>query len=175
MPCSQSLLHLVFFAVLLLIPRNILATDYCSKSLQIVTMKCIYHSIQLWIQYHLCIIISFIIDPILHNLPDTIVALINEKVFLTCEVSTTGSGDSTDLILDNIHSAGANNMIDAMYTAKNITWTYFSSDPNDDITGYNITIIAGENNNGTTFQCRANDCLTKKARLIVIKSTMFVM
>ena len=175
MPCYQSLLHLVFFAVLLLIPRNILATDYCSKSLQIVTMKCIYHSIQLWIQYHLCIIISFIIDPILHNLPDTIVALINEKVFLTCEVSTTGSGDSTDLILNNIHSAGANNMINAMYTAKNITWTYFSSDLNDDITGYNITIIAGENNNGTTFQCRVNDCVTKKARLIVIKSTMFVM
>ena len=64
-------------------------------------------------------------------------------------MSTTGSGDSTDLIIDNIHSAGANSMIDAMNNARNITWTYFSSDPNDDKTGYNITIIAGENNNGT--------------------------
>ena len=71
----------------------------------------------------MCIIISFIIDPILHNLPDTIVALINEKVFLTCEVSTTGSGDSTDLILNNIHSAGANNMINAMYTFP-VYWLY---------------------------------------------------
>ena len=122
----------------------------------------------------MCVIISFIIDPILHNLPDTIVALINEKVFLTCEVSTTGSGDSTDLILDNIHSAGANSMIDVMYHAKNITWTYFSSDPNDDKTGYNITIIAGYNNNGTTFQCRVENCATKKAKLIVIKCTIFV-
>ena len=66
-------------------------------------------------------------------------------------------------------------MIDVMYHAKNITWTYFSSDPNDDKTGYNITIIAGENNNGTTFQCRAYDCATNKAKLIVIKGTTFVM
>ena len=58
-----------------------------------------------------------------------------------------------NMILDNIHSAGANSMIDAMYYAKNITWTFISSDPNDDKTGYNITIIAGENKNGTTFQC----------------------
>ena len=65
----------------------------------------------------------YIIDPILHNLPDTIVPLINEKVFLTCEVSTTGFGDSTDLILDNIHGAGANSMIDVMYHDKNITCT----------------------------------------------------
>ena len=118
----------------------------------------------------LCLI-SFIIDPILHNLPGTIVALINEKVFLTCEVSTTGSGDSTDLIIDNIHSAGTNSMIDAMYHARNIAWTYFSSDPNDDKTGYNITIIAGENNNGTTFQCRVDNCATKKAKLIVVNGT----
>ena len=89
-------------------------------------------------------------------------------------MSTTGSGDNTDLIIDNIHSAGANSMIDAMYHARNITWTYFSSDPNDEKTGYNITIIAGENNNGTTFQCRVDNCATKKATLIVVNGTIFV-
>ena len=131
------------------------------------------YTVILGLQHYMCVIISFIIDPILHNLPDTIVALINEKVFLTCEVSTTGSGDSTDLIIDNIHSAGANSMIDVMYHARNITWTCFSSDPNDDKTGYNITIIAGENNNGTTFQCRVDNCATKKAKLLVVNGTIF--
>ena len=114
-------------------------------------------------------IISYIVDPIPHNLPDINVVLTNEKVFLTCEMSTTGSGDSTDLTLDNIHSAGANSISDAMYHDKNIRWPYFSSDPNDDETGYNITIIAGDNNNGITFQFRVENCATKKAKLIVIK------
>ena len=131
------------------------------------------YTVILGLQHYMCVIISFIIDSILHNLPDTIVALINEKVFLTCEVSTTGSGDSTDLIIENIHSAGANSMVDAMYNARNITWTYFSSDPNDEKTGYNITIIAGENNNGTTFQCRVDNCATNKAKLIVVNGTIF--
>ena len=115
----------------------------------------------------------FIVDPILHHLPDIIVVLIN--IFLTCEVSTRGSGDSTDLTLDNKHRAGANSMIDAMYHNKNINiWPYFSSDPNDDKTGYNITIIAGDNNDGTTFQFRVENCATKKTKLIVIKCTIFV-
>ena len=61
-----------------------------------------------------------------------------------------------------------------MYHARNITWTYFSSDPNDDKTGYNITIIAGENNNSTTFQCQVNGvCKSRTATLIVVKGTIY--
>ena len=79
--------------------------------------------------------------------------------------------DSTDLIIDTIHSAGTNNVIDAMYNARNISWTCFSSDPNDDKTRYNITIIAGENNNDNTYQCGVDNYATKKAKLLVVNGT----
>ena len=97
------------------------------------------YTVILWLQHYLCVILSYIVDPIPHNLPDINIVLTYEKVFLTCGVFTTGAGDSTDLTLDNIHSAWANSIIDAMYYDKNIRWPYFSSDPNDDETGYNIT------------------------------------
>ena len=122
----------------------------------------------IWIHH-----ITFIID-VTRDLPETVVALINEKVFLTCDVSTTGSGDSTDLLIDTYNTAGANSEIDAMYNARNITWTCFASNPDDDKTGYNITIIARENNSGTTFQCVLNGvCKSRTATLTVVKGTIY--
>ena len=116
---------------------------------------------------------TFIIG-VAQDLPETVVALINEKVFLTCDVSTTGSGDSTDLVLDKNDIAGASNNVNAKFQSKNITWTYFSSDPNDDKTGYNITIIAGDNNNGTTLQCVINGvCKSRTATLTVVKGIIY--
>ena len=123
---------------------------------------------------HIYIFAFTFITEVTQDLPETVVALINETVFLTCDVSTDRSGDSTDLILDKAYRAGANPSSNNIFDAKNITWTCFGSDPNDDKTGYNITIIAGENNNGTTLYCVVNnDCKSRSATLTVVKGTIY--
>ena len=59
---------------------------------------------------YICIHHLTFITGVTQDLPETVVALINEKVFLTCDVSTVSPGDSTDLILDKAYRAGVNSI-----------------------------------------------------------------
>ena len=115
--------------------------------------------------------VSLCVEVIEH--PRTMVALEGTNVNFTCMVRLVNNGDHKDLVLNNVISTNA---ITGMgmrdeYAARGITWMYMQ----DGLTvGYQVTILANTQNNGTSLHCDGADCSSNIGMLYVVQGKYYI-
>ena len=96
--------------------------------------------------------------------PRTTVALLNETAYFSCYDKETGNHQITVHINGDIFTKHEQENID-----KGINRDFILDENNKEI-GFNISIIATEENNKTSIQCFFSPCFSNQAFLIVVES-----
>ena len=103
--------------------------------------------------------------------PRTMVAIEGTNATFTCKVELARNGDHKDLILNDITSTNSlsQERINE-FVARGITWTCMQTGL---IVGYQVTILASTQNNGTSLHCDGGACFSNKAMLHVVQGEYY--